>query len=302
MKTALLTGASGLLGSYLVPKLGVEYKVVSLQRRDADVECDLSVSEPRLEGRKFNLVVHAAGTEVESDALAVNLEGTRRLLKSLEANPPDEFVFVSSWEVYSPDAGEDVGESRNLWASTKCGQSKALAEGLLSDWCRDHGVLLTVIRPARMLGKGVKGEMARLFNDVVSGRYIHVRDNDARLSIVCASDVAEAVNMLHSIGGIYNITDGRGVTWLELADAMSANCGQMKRQTFLPRKWASLAWHFASWLPPVKASLDPEVLARRGKTLVLSDAAVRSVLGERWKPFPTLEVLARTCRDYPYID
>lgn len=302
VKTALVTGASGLLGFYLCPLLQEDFKVVTLQRRDADVECDLTMSVPDLGDRSFDLVVHVAGSTVEDNALEVNLEGTRNLLQSLESDPPSEFVYISSWEVYSPDAGEDIEESEHLWASSKCGQSKALAEKLLTEWCDKYGVHLTVIRPARMLGKGVKGEMAQLFSDVVSGRYIHVRGNVARLSLVCASDVANAVKQLHSIGGIYNITDGKGASWLELADAMSANCGQIKRQTFMPSKWVAIAWRFASWLSPVKASLDPAVLARRSKSFTLSDSAVRSAIGDAWKPYPTLDVLAHKCPDYPYVD
>lgn len=302
MNEALLTGASGLLGRYLLPVLKEERKVTTLQRHVADVECDLAALMPDFRGRRFGLVVHAAGTCSEADALQVNLEGTRHLLQALEENPPREFVFVSSWEVYSPDAGEDVEETKQLWASSKCGQSKALAERLVAEWCAAHGVLLTVVRPARMFGKGMKGEMTSLFNDVVNNRYIHVRGNDARLSAVCAVDVASAIKKLHSIGGIYNLSDGTAPRWIDLAEAMSANCGAMKRQMFLPPKWAALAWRLAPWIPAVKASLAPDTLTRRGKTLTLSDAAVRATLGDSWNPFPVIGVLNRTCEDYPYID
>lgn len=297
-----MTGASGLLGSYLLPLMKEDYKVTTLQRHDAEVECDLASSVPDLSGHRFDLVVHAAGSCAETDALAVNLEGTRHLLQALEGNPPSEFVYLSSWEVYSPDAGEGVDENKQLWASTKCGQSKALAEKLVGEWCADHDVLLTVLRPARMLGKGVKGEMRSMFNDVVNSRYIHIRDNEARLSLVCASDVAAAIKKLHSIGGIYNVSDGRDPRWIDLAEAMSANCGAMKRQTFLPAKWAAFAWRVAPWIPAVKASLRPETLARRSKTLTLSDAAIRNALREEWQPFAAIEVLSRTCKDYPYLD
>ncbi len=252
----LVTGASGMLGGYLLPILKKEDNVVtSLQRHDADIICDLTKDTPDFGQKTFDLVVHAAGSHDETDALDLNLEGTRRLLESLDANPPKEFVYVSSWEVYSPDSGEEVKEDHQLWASTKVGQSKARAEDLVGKWCAEHDVLLTIVRPARMFGKGVKGEMKVLFNDVVNSRYIHVRGNDAKLSLICASDVAEAITMLHSVGGIYNIADGIGAKWIDLAEAMSSNSGAMKRQTFLPKQWADAAWKFASWIPAVKASL-----------------------------------------------
>lgn len=297
----LLTGASGMLGGYLKNLFNKDNEVTTLQRHDADIECDLAKEVPDLGQNAFDLVVHAVGTTDESEAMCLNEEGTQRLLDALDSNPPLEFVFVSSWEVYSQDSGEDVGESHQLWASTKTGKSKARAEELIRRWCADRDIKLTIVRPARMFGKGIKGEMASLFNDVVAGRYIHVRGNDARLSLVCASDVAEAIKKLHSIGGIYNVTDGRGAKWIELAEAMSANTGAMKRQTYLPEKWARAAWKYASWIPAVKASLAPETLARRSSTLTFSDEALRNALQD-WNPYPTVEVISRECSEYPYID
>ncbi len=298
----LITGASGMLGGYLLPLFKNDDDVVTtLQRHDADIICDLTKDTPDFGAKHFDLVIHAAGSHDESDALELNFEGTSRLLDSLESNPPKEFVYISSWEVYSPDSGEDVKEDHQLWASTKVGQSKARAEEIVRKWAGEHDVLLTIVRPVRMFGKGVKGEMKTLFNDVVNSRYIHVRDNDARLSLVCAVDVAEAIEKLHSIGGTYNIADGRGAKWIELAEAMSCNSGAMKRQTFLPKKWAETAWKVASWLPPVKASLSPATLSRRSKNLTLSTDSIKNAL-PTWNPYPTIEVISRENPDYPYQD
>lgn len=297
----LITGASGMLGGYLLSILKDDNVVTTLQRHDADINCDLTKDTPDFGHNTFDLVIHAAGSHDETDAFDLNLEGTQRLLDALDTNPPKEFVFLSSWEVYSPDSGEDVKEDHQLWASTKVGQSKARAEDMVRKWCAGHEIILTILRPARIFGKGVKGEMKTLFNDVINSRYIHIRDNNARLSLVCASDVAEAIKNLHSIGGTYNITDGVGASWIELAEAMSANSGAMKRQTFLPKKWAEVAWKFTPWIPAVKASLSPDTLSRRSKTLTLSDEALNNAIPD-WKPYPTIKVISRQDEDYPYID
>lgn len=297
----LLTGATGMLGGYLLPILKDENDVKTLQRHGADIICDLTASAPDFGDDRYDLVVHAAGSDDDDTALELNLEGTRRLLHALEKNPPKELVYISSWEVYSPDSGENVTEDHQTWAATKTGQSKARAEQLVKEWCDQRNVTLTILRPARMFGKGVHGEMKRLFNDVVNGRYIHVRGNEARLSLVCAIDVAYAVKRLHSIGGTYNISDGKGATWIALAEAMSANSGAMKRQIFLPKRWAQTAWRLTPWIPAVKASLSPEVLAHRSKTLTLSDTAIRSVVAD-WNPYPAIEVIGRQCGSYPYLE
>lgn len=298
---ALLTGASGMLGNYLLPLLKESFMVMTLQRHDADFICDLSKEQPDFEEKRFDLVVHAAGTTQERDAIAVNLDGTENLLKALSANPPAYFVYVSSWEVYSPDAGENVGEDHPTWAAGKTGQSKALAEKMVSDWCLGHDVTLTIVRPSRMFGKGIKGEMARLFSDVVNARYIHVRGNEARLSLVCAIDAARAIAEVYRIGGTYNISDGKGAKWIELADAMSANSGMMKRQIFLPEKWAEVARRFTPWIPAVKESLNGETLSKRSKTLTLSNKKLLEAL-PGFTFYPALEVISRTNKDYPYND
>lgn len=295
----LLTGATGMLGGYLLPMLKEGNEVKTLQRHSADIICDLTAVIPDFGDNTFDLVVHAAGSTEEDTALDLNFEGTRRLLQGLEKNPPKEFVYLSSWEVYSPDSGDNIKEDHHTWASTKVGQSKARAEQLVKDWCDQRNITLTILRPSRMFGTGVHGEMKRLFNDVINSRYIHVRGNDARLSIVCAIDVAEAIKKLHGLGGTYNLTDGIGATWIELAEAMSANSGAMKRQTFLPAKWAQAAWRFVPWLPAVKASLSPDVLAVRSKTLTLSDSKMREMFPES-KPYPTIDVIGRRSESYPY--
>ena len=297
----LLTGATGMLGGYLLPMLKEGNEVKTLQRHDADIICDLTAEIPDFGENVFDLVVHAAGSVDDDTALELNLEGTRRLLQALEKNPPDELVYVSSWEVYSPDSGENVTEDHQTWASTRVGQSKALAEQLVKDWCDEKNITLTIMRPARMFGKGMHGEMKRLFNDVVNSRYIHVRGNEARLSLVCAIDVADTIKRLHSIGGIYNISDGKDATWISLAEAMSANSGAMKRQTFLPKQWADTAWRICSWLPAVRASLSTDVLAVRSKTLTLSTLKIKDTLAG-WSPYPAIEVISRRCESYPYSD
>ena len=297
----LLTGASGMLGGYVLPMLRELGDVTTLQRHDADIICDLTADTPDFGEKTFDLVAHAAGSTEDDIAFDLNLEGTRRLLQGLEKNPPKEFVYLSSWEVYSLDSGENVTEQHQMWASSKVGQSKARAEQLVGEWCGQRNVTLTILRPARMFGTGVHGEMKRLFNDVVNSRYIHVRGNEARLSLICAADVAEAIKSLHAVGGTYNVSDGKDATWIALAEAMSANSGAMKRQTLLPNKWAETAWKVASWIPAVKASLSPETLALRSKTLTLSDSAIREAIPE-WSPYPAIKVITRQCESYPYSE
>ena len=85
-----------------------------------------------------------------------------------------------------------------------------------------------------------RGEMRRLFDRVVAGKYLHIRENDARLSLVTAHDCAAAVLALAGRSGVYNVSDGRGHRWVDLCEAMSANAGEFKRMPRIPARWATV--------------------------------------------------------------
>lgn len=294
----LITGAGGMLGRYLTEEFQKE-KVKTLGlREDADFRVDLTANEPEFGSEAFSTVIHCAGTEEDSSAMALNLEGTRRLLASLEEFVPENFVYVSSYKVYSHDAGENVTEDANTWATGPVGQSKALAEKCVQEWCEKRDVTLTIIRPARMFGNGVKGDTLQLFNDAISGKYIHIRGNDARVSLVTALDVAKAIKRVYKSGGIYNAADGRNPRLIEMVEAMTANAGAKKRMTHLPAPWAEWLWRIARFVPSIRRNLAPDVAAERMKTITLDGRRLAETAGIKYHD--TIEVMELNDPDYPY--
>lgn len=294
----LITGWNGLLGRYLMQEFASDKPLTLSRNEESDIRCDLSSEVPVIpEGKAPELVIHAAGSQSETDALAVNLEGTKNLLEGLEKAVPEKFVYISAANVYASDSGENIDEEANTWATDKVGQSKALAEQGVKDWCRKHNVILTILRPATMYGTGMKGAAHEMFLDVVNGRYIHIRGNDAKTSAVMALDVARAARRLAGEGGIYNLSDGNAYTYIDLADAMSANAGAMKRMTHLPRKWADTIYRFGRFIPLVSRSLNPQLLEARSRTLTLSNRKA-SEAGVKFHSVGA--VLRREDPDYPY--
>lgn len=295
----LITGASGMLGSYVVARFKDIAEITSLGRGTGNkVVCDLSREVPFFSDIRFDTVIHCAGTEDDNGATALNLDGTKRLAQALSLKPPENFVFISSHKVYSEDAGENINEDANLWVSSEAGRTKTMAEEFLRDWAERHDVTLTIIRPAIMFGNGVKGEMLRLFNDAVSGNYIHIRGNDARLSIVTALDVARGIRALYDHGGVYNAADGVNPRLIELAEAMSANAGAKKRMTHLPASWAEWIWRLGRFIPSIDRNLNPGVVEKRLKTFTLDGSKFSEKAGLSY--FNTIDVIERTCTDYPY--
>lgn len=110
MAAILVTGASGFVGSRLIRRLSEQHKVIALARRapsgDAlpgvsGVQGDFSSVDDlaRLDGYPIDAVVHLAaetGGTTEEAGLAVNVVGTRRLLRYLVDRGVRRFVVASS--------------------------------------------------------------------------------------------------------------------------------------------------------------------------------------------------------------
>ncbi|MCA1589794.1 MAG: NAD-dependent epimerase/dehydratase family protein, partial [Acidobacteria bacterium] len=129
----LITGASGFLGQYIFAvweRAGAEVFSIS---RGADktlptlIQCDLSSSVPNLDEGGFATVIHCAGkahsvpraAEEENEFFRVNVDGTRNLLKAIDATGtlPERFIFISSASVYGVDEGIDIDERSRLNAT-----------------------------------------------------------------------------------------------------------------------------------------------------------------------------------------
>lgn len=296
-KKALVTGASGMLGTYVCRVLNDNFVVDALGLSDTDtIRCNLIEAVPDLEGKRYSLVVHCAGSEDDANA-KLNTEGTENLLQALSPNPPEWLVYVSSWSVYGEE-GEKVSEESMLAPASEAARSKERAEREVKRWADENNVTLTIVRPARMFGTGVSGETLRLFNDALNGSYIHIRGNDAKTSLVTALDVAKIIAAVYKTGGTYNAADGRNPRFKTMVEAMTANAGREKRITTLPASWAGWLWRLCRWIPAIDRNLRPDVAERRMKTLTIDGSNASQAASLNY--FDTIEVIARRDPDYPY--
>lgn len=286
----LVTGAGGMLGGYLLPLLEADCGAEVVRYGREEFGADAPIGE-------VDTVFHLAGSEEESDA-DINESLTRELISRLDAAPSRAFIYVSSWQVYSADAGEGVDESRGTWGSTEAGKSKLAAERLLGAWAERRGVALAIARPARMFGNGVHGDTLRLFNRVIRGHYVHVRGNDAKTSAVTALDCARALTAIAGERGIFNISDGRAHKWISLVEAMTANAGVPRRMWHLPEKWCHAIAGLFPYLPIVKETLSEKALQPFSQTLVLDNTRISRLLPAGF--YDTAEVIARRDPKYPY--
>lgn len=224
MTTLLLTGATGLVGSRLLPRLVADgHECRALVRRDVELPAgatavhgdlaDPATLRAAVEG--VDAVVHLAALFRTGDEDAIwraNLDGTRNLVEAVTAYAPRaRFVMSSTGNVYDADQVRPGREADDCSPSAAYPASKVAAEQLL----RDSGLTWAVLRLPFVYGEG-DGHLASLPG--LAGRFgLHPAHT---YSVAHHRDVAALVRLAltgAADGRTVNLTDDAPVTVLEMA-------------------------------------------------------------------------------------
>lgn len=160
--TILITGSNGFLGQAIAHRLRDRYRVIGLdlsppkgrseteETINLDITSDTSVREAIETARKRSSgriasVIHLAAyydtTGKDNPKYdAVNVEGTRRLLKALQDLPTEQFIYASTLLVQAPSPAKATRINENspldpAWAYPK---SKAETEAVIEGARRDQ--------------------------------------------------------------------------------------------------------------------------------------------------------------------
>ncbi|MDE6085139.1 MAG: NAD-dependent epimerase/dehydratase family protein, partial [Muribaculaceae bacterium] len=220
----LITGAHDFMAPYLFREFQESFPDASvwmLGRGDlAGMKVDLAVETPVMPAA-MECVVHVDGTDSGSFNASTAIDEVRSLARSLETAPPRSLVYISSAIVYGLEQGEGIDETTTLSPSLRDALAKRDVEDFLTNWCESHGVILSVLRPAMVIGTGMGGEMRALVNSIYRGTYRHVNGNEARVSVIHAIDVARAARMAAGKHGVWIITDGTDPLRRDLVEALA---------------------------------------------------------------------------------
>lgn len=239
MKTCLVTGFDGFLGSIIVKQLENQYNVIRLGLNTGDLIYDLSKEKPCMD-EDLNLVVHLAGkahsvpkTEIENRQFYdVNLNGTKNLLEGIakNCNIDTRVVFISTVAVYGLDEGSNISEDQNPIPKTPYGKSKLEAENWLLNFCKKLNFKLTILRLPLVVGPNAIGNLGAMLSAIRKGRYLSIGEGSARKSMVLASDVAKLISSENLKSGVFNLTDGAHPSFREMEQTIvGKNAGKKVR-------------------------------------------------------------------------
>ena len=293
MKKLLFTGASGFLGYNIRPLLEKSYDVHTIGLTDDDdIKFNLAKEVPPI-NTHYDVVLHAAGkahtvpkTEAEKQVFFdVNYQGTVNLCKALEsAGIPRALVFISTVAVYGCDFGEMITEEHPLVGESPYAKSKIMAEEFLARWCKEHGVVLGIIRPSLLAGRKAPGNLGRMVNGIRKGFYLNIAGGNVKKSILMAEDIAHLLPLLEQKGGVYNVCDSHHPSFGEISASVARQLRKHKPMS-IPY-W--MAWCMAKVgdLLGSMAPINSYKLEKMTRSLTFSNEKARRELG--WEPLDVL--------------
>ncbi|MCF0257301.1 MAG: NAD(P)-dependent oxidoreductase [Bacteroides heparinolyticus] len=252
MEKLLFTGGTGFLGRNAMPVLTKQYEVTRIGiSKDDDIKVNFALEVPKLPCR-YDVVLHAAGkahiypkTEEEKKSFYdVNVTGTKNLCSALNIyGLPKTLIFISTLGVYGNKPGNgETEDERELVGDEVYQETKIQAEQYLQKWAKENGVILGILRPSLLVGKGAPGNLGAMVNGIKTGFYASIAGGKAHKSMLMAEDIAHILPLIENKGGIYNVCDNHHPRFRELERTIAKQLG--KRPPLIIPYWMAkcLAW------------------------------------------------------------
>ncbi len=258
MKTILVTGGFGFIGSRLVEELSKTCKVIVLDNKDtygtidqgtkkkmyqtrtrrwklervSVVEGDIMNQRDCLKAFSYqpDVVVHLAAyprAQIVDDNPVLGIPklvtGTTNLLYNADKFDTKRFVYVSSSMVYG-DFKDGVKEDADTKPTNLYGEAKLMGERLTKLFCKKNNMDYIIVRPSGVYGKYDLPDrvIPKFFAKAMQNKIITLHNGSNKVDFTFKNDIIRGLIKCaletHVKNQSFNITNGNAHSLRELAD------------------------------------------------------------------------------------
>src|SRR5438445_4302025 len=252
----LITGATGLLGDHLLQALqqrGEQIRALVLPAENAEkliaqgvdvVRGDVTDASTLVPAVKdIDIIIHLAGMMGVNRPLAeyrlVNVTGSENLYKAAQAAGVRRFVHTSSHTVYGLGHARFLTENDPLQPDPDpYSLTKAEGDCLMRRLMLNSEVETVILRPGTFFGPGDRLHFGRMAQKMKDGKGVIIGRGDNALPFCYVTDVVQGFMLAayheNAPGNVYNITNDRPLTQLEMFNAIADAVGGVRPTLHLP--------------------------------------------------------------------
>lgn len=309
MKTILITGACGFVGSNLSAYLAkASYRLWALDQQEKENTAytrffswnELDI----IPWQEVDAIIHLAGkahdTKNQSEARAyfdINTGLTQRIYDCFLASPVRAFVFFSSVKAAADSVNGVLTEAVIPRPVGPYGESKIEAEKYIQQRMPEEKSVY-IVRPCMIHGPGNKGNLNLLYQVVKRGIPWPLGAFENRRSFASVDNVCYMINQLltsKAASGVYHIGDDDALSTNELIETMCEAMGKKARIWRLPKGGMTAVAKIGSLLG---LPLNSERLRKLTEDYVVSNNKIKQAIGIDALPVTAKEGLIKTVRSF----
>lgn len=260
----LVTGATGLIGSRLVPRLIDQgrsvralvrpHSEVTRLRRDGVhlISGDLSdraAVHQAMEGvgRVFHCGALVSDWGPWRQFQRVNVEGTRHVVAAALDAGVRRMIHLSSAAVYGyPRTGQSIHEQHpQLRRKIPYIQTKVAAEQLVAQAIRCQGLPAVILRPVMVFGPGCQNYVGQIVQHLRRGSMVMFDGGRHVAGLAYVDNVVDAICLAgtapDAVARTMNVCDDSPITWRQYIDALADGLGIPRARFSIPTRLAYAA-------------------------------------------------------------